>query len=143
MERSLVDLATPPGASQNQQNVIDAINKDDLSGTVLPSSFQTLASLPVPSYLGAANWMDGELAVDGEFAAFQLMNEFLNLMLDPFVDGRLGSSGGISGRAMAFAPDEAANLPSDVALAYAGVLKAPLCRVRTALDCVGRKLRRR
>jgi outer membrane autotransporter protein len=54
------------------------------------------------------------------------MNEFLGLMLDPFVAGRFGSGGGIGGGlAMGFAPDELASLPPDVALAYAGVLKAP------------------
>jgi outer membrane autotransporter protein len=57
------------------------------------------------------------------------MDEFLELMLDPFVDGRLGSGGGevggVSGKAMGFAPDEATTLPPDIALAYAGVLKAP------------------
>jgi outer membrane autotransporter protein len=50
----------------------------------------------------------------------------LNLMLDPFVDGRLGSGvGSVSGGAMGFAPDEQASLPPEIALAYAGVLKAP------------------
>ena len=54
------------------------------------------------------------------------MNEFLGLMLDPFVAGRFGSGGGIGGGlAMGFAPEEVASLPPDVALAYAGVLKAP------------------
>ena len=123
--QSVVDLATPTGAGQNQQNVINTINSKILSGTVLPPGFQNLGTLSVPSYLGALTQMDGEIAVDGELAAVQLMDQFLNLMLDPFVDGRLGSSGGISGAAMGFAPDEAASLPPDVALAYASVLKAP------------------
>jgi outer membrane autotransporter protein len=70
--------------------------------------------------------LDGEVAADAEFGAFQLMDEFLNLMLDPFVDGRLGGgSDGIGGHAISFAPDAQASLPAEVALAYAGVLKAP------------------
>ena len=71
---------------------------------------------------------DGEVATGAERASFQLMDEFLELMLDPFVDGRLGSGGGggvDGGKAMGFAPDEATTLPPDIALAYAGVLKAP------------------
>jgi outer membrane autotransporter protein len=70
--------------------------------------------------------LDGEVAADAEFGAFRLTNQFLNLMLDPFVDGRLGSGGGIGGgQAMSFAPDQQVSLPPDIALAYAGVLKAP------------------
>jgi hypothetical protein len=85
------------------------------SSVSTPPSVSTQPSISMQS--------TAEVAADGEFAAFQLMDEFLNLMLDPFVDGRLGN--GVGGRAMAFAPDEAASLPPDIALAYAGVLKAP------------------
>jgi outer membrane autotransporter protein len=41
-------------------------------------------------------------------------------MLDPFVDGRGGGFGG--GSAIGFAPEQAASLPPDVALAYASIL---------------------
>jgi uncharacterized protein with beta-barrel porin domain len=44
-------------------------------------------------------------------------------MLDPFVYGRGGFSA--SGQPLGFAPDQEASLPPDIALAYAGVLKAP------------------
>jgi outer membrane autotransporter protein len=44
-------------------------------------------------------------------------------MLDPFVDGRSGSPG--SGSAMGFAAEQPASFPSDIALAYDSVLKAP------------------
>jgi outer membrane autotransporter protein len=52
-----------------------------------------------------------------------MMNEFLGLMLDPFVDGRGGPAG--TGAAIGFAPDQEATLPPDIALAYASVFKAP------------------
>jgi uncharacterized protein with beta-barrel porin domain len=66
------------------------------------------------------------VATGSEVPVFQLMDEFLNLMLDPFVDGRLGSGANHGGgAAMGFAPDAQTELPPDVALAYAGVLKAP------------------
>ena len=69
---------------------------------------------------------DGEVATGSEVPTFQLMDEFLNLMLDPFVDGRLGPGTGYGGDpALSFAPDAQTMLPPDVALAYAGVLKAP------------------
>ncbi len=107
------------GLSTNQQNVVAAlVNYFDTTGG-LPASFATLSA-------GELTQLNGEVAADSQIVAFQLMDEFLNLMLDPFVDGRLGSGvGGVSGRAMGFAPDEQATLPPDVALAYAGVLKAP------------------
>jgi len=82
--------------------------------------------------------LSGEAAADGERGAFALMNQFLGLMLDPFVDGRdcgaglrllrdpLLSRPDCSGeQAIGFAPDQQASFPPDVALAYASVLKAP------------------
>ena len=74
--QSLVDLATPPGTGQNQQNVINAVNSTILSGTALPPGFQNLGTLSVPSYINALTQLDGEVAADGEFAAFQLMDSF-------------------------------------------------------------------
>jgi len=49
------------------------------------------------------------------------MREFLDLTLDPFVDGRSDAGGG---GATSFAP-EREELPDDIGLAYAKVLKAP------------------
>jgi uncharacterized protein with beta-barrel porin domain len=47
-------------------------------------------------------------------------------MLDPFVTGRGSAGVGVGGPALAFAPEQEANLPPDVALAYAPLLyKAP------------------
>jgi outer membrane autotransporter protein len=51
------------------------------------------------------------------------MNQFLGIMLDPFVDGRAGV-GGVYGYALPFAPDREP-LPEDIALAYAKVLRTP------------------
>ena len=64
--------------------------------------------------------IDGEVGTGAEKAAFRLMDQFLELMLDPFVYGRSGGAG-----ATAFAPEQHASFPSDVALAYGAVLKAP------------------
>src|SRR6516162_3624618 len=74
----------------------------------------------------ALSQLDGEVATGAERAAFQLTNEFLNLMLDPFVNGR-ANVGGVGGGAIGFAPEQQASLPEDVALAYASILnKAPV-----------------
>jgi autotransporter-associated beta strand protein len=106
----------------NQSNVASALNNFLNSGGTLPPSFAGVFGLSGGSLGNALSQLSGEAGADGQFAAFQLMNEFLNLMLDPFVNGRLGGGGG---EAMGFAPDEQATLPPDIALAYAGVLKAP------------------
>ncbi len=72
----------------------------------------------------ALTQLDGEAATGAERAVFQLTTEFLNLMLDPFVNGR--GNAGLGGPALGFAPDQQASLPPDIALAYASILnKAP------------------
>ena len=54
------------------------------------------------------------------------MTQFLGVMLDPFVDGRLGGFGTAGSSAIGFAPEQQDNLPPDIALAYASILtKAP------------------
>ena len=110
----------------NQQNVATSINNFFNSGRALPSNFQNLFGLAGGNLASALTRSDGEPSVDSEFAAFQMTTEFLNLMLDPFVEGRLGAGvGTVSGQEMAFAPNEVASLPPDVALAYASVFEAP------------------
>src|SRR3954447_1589582 len=71
----------------------------------------------------ALSQLSGEAATGGQQPAFQLGNQFLGLMLDPFVDGRSGA-GGAGGPALGFAPGREA-LPENIALAYSSVLKAP------------------
>jgi autotransporter-associated beta strand protein len=112
------------GASLNpgQQNVANAINNLLDNGGALPSGFLPLFSLNGAGLQNALSQLDGEDATAAETSAFDLMNEFLGLMLDPFVDGRSGSS---TSGALGFAPDQQESLPPDVALAYAGLLKAP------------------
>jgi hypothetical protein len=124
-------LATPPGANTNQQNVTTGINNAIFQGpanTPLPPQFQSLGNLAGAPLLNALTALSGEAATGAEQSAFQLTTAFLNLMLDPFVNGRgnLGGSPGSGNSAIGFAPDEQASLPPDVALAYASILgKAP------------------
>ena len=110
-------------------NVATALNTAFNSGDALPSKLAPLLNLTGGSLSRGLSQLDGEVSIDAELGAIQLMNEFLNLMLDPFVDGRLGGGadgGGVgNGRAMSFAPDAQTVLPPEVALAYDGVLKAP------------------
>jgi T5SS/PEP-CTERM-associated repeat protein/autotransporter-associated beta strand protein len=113
--------------SQNQCNVAVSLNNFFNNGGTLSSSFANVFGL-TGSQLGSALYhLDGEDATGAERAAFQLTNQFLSLMLDPFVYGRSGGfGGGGGGGAVGFAPEQQDNLPPDVALAYASILnKAP------------------
>jgi uncharacterized protein with beta-barrel porin domain len=116
------NLGAGGGLNVNQQNVATAINNFFNSGGSLPSNFMNVFGLTGSGLTSALTQLDGEIAVDSELAALQLMNEFLNLMIDPFVDGRLG---GYGAWAIGFAPDAQTILPPDIALAYAGILKSP------------------
>src|SRR5215831_13733051 len=67
--------------------------------------------------------LSGAAATGAQKVAFQLTDQFLNVMLDPFVDGSSGV-GGADHPALGFAP-ERETMPPDIAHAYASVLKAP------------------
>lgn len=106
------------GLNANQQAVANVLTSYFNSTGGIPLGFFTVSA-------GGLTQLDGEAATGAENAAFQFTTQFLNLMLDPFAGGRSGT-GGAGGQGLGFAPDAQAALPPDVALAYAGVLKAPL-----------------
>jgi autotransporter-associated beta strand protein/T5SS/PEP-CTERM-associated repeat protein len=120
----------PPCAgtfTQNQCNVAVSLNTFFNNGGSLTSSFANVFGLTGSQLGNALYHLDGEAATGAERASFQLTNEFLALMLDPFVYGRSGGFGGGGGGAIAFAPEQQDSLPPDVALAYASIVnKAPV-----------------
>ena len=109
--------------SINQCNVANAINAFFNNGGALPGAFANLFGLTGVNLGNALTLLSGEAATGAQQVAFQLTNQFLGVMLDPFVDGRNAFGGGGSG-ALGFAP-EREELPDDIALAYAKLLKAP------------------
>jgi uncharacterized protein with beta-barrel porin domain len=109
--------------NQNQQAVATTINTYFNTVGTLPPGLANLFILTGSNLGNALTQLDGEDATGAQQGAFDLMNGFLGLMLDPFVNGRSGSS--TSGGALGFAPDRQATLPPDIALAYTSVLKAP------------------
>ena len=106
----------------NQQDVANALNGFFNNGGMLPPGLLSVFGLTDGNLQNALSQLDGEAAVDGKSTAFQSMTEFLSLMLDPFVGGRNGVG---SGGALGFAPEREAYFPSDIALAYDAILKAP------------------
>jgi uncharacterized protein with beta-barrel porin domain len=106
------------GLNPNQQSVANAINGFFNGGGTLPAGFLPLFGLSGQALGNALSQLDGEVAADAGKGASDLMTQFLNLMLDPTLDGRGGMGG-----AMGFAPEQDANLPADAVLAYARALK--------------------
>jgi outer membrane autotransporter protein len=109
------------GLNGEEKNEANAINAFFNHGGTLPANFLALFGLTGGNLANALTLLSGEAATGAQQGAFQLTNQFLGIMLDPFVDGRSGIDGG---GAIGFAP-EREELPEDIALAYAKVLKAP------------------
>jgi autotransporter-associated beta strand protein len=120
------DPADPPALppfTVNQLNVGRAIDNFFNNGGALPPAFVSLYGLTGSNLTNALDQLSGEAATGAQKVGFQLTDQFLNVMLDPFVDGRSGV-GGADHPALGFAP-ERETMPSEIALAYASVLKAP------------------
>jgi autotransporter-associated beta strand protein len=115
-------LALLPGLTGNQANVAAGIDNGFNAGNAITGGFATLLALPPSSLPAPLTQISGEAATGAQQTAFRLSDQFLGLMLDPFVDGRSGI-GGTDRPALGFAPEREA-LPDDIALAYAAVLKA-------------------
>jgi uncharacterized protein with beta-barrel porin domain len=113
-------LSGTTGLNGNQQSVANALSNYFNSGGALPPNFLSIFGLSGPALANALSQLDGEAATGAEHSVFQLMTEFLDLMLDPSAAGGGGNGG--SGAA-GFAPETEASLPPDVALAYARALK--------------------
>src|SRR5262249_33241261 len=109
--------------SGNAANVANALNAFFNSGGALPPGFVNIFGLTGGNLANALTLLSGEAAIGSQQVAFQLENQFLGIMLDPFVDGR-GGLAGAGGPALGFAPEREEG-PDDVALAYAKILKAP------------------
>jgi outer membrane autotransporter protein len=115
------------GLNQNQLNVANALNNFFNGGGTLTPNFLPLFRLIGGNLAAALSRSDGEIPTGADRVAYQMMTQFFGVMLDPFVDGRSGTGWPAGGGGMAhhFAPEQAADFPPDIALAYASVLKAP------------------
>jgi autotransporter-associated beta strand protein len=112
-----------PTFTVNQLNVGHAIDNFFNNGGALPPAFGSLFGLTGSNLTNALSQLSGEPATGAQKVGFQLTDQFLNLMLDPFVDGRSGVAGA-DHPALGFAP-ERETMPPDIAHAYAAVLKPP------------------
>ena len=101
------------GLNGNQNNVANALIDYFNTNGGIPTKFATLPA-------SALTQLDGEDATGAQKSAFQLMQDFLDMLLDPSLDGQGGGSGG--GQATPFAAEQDSSLPPDIALAYAHAL---------------------
>src|SRR5262245_28639787 len=86
------------GLSTNQRNVANSLNNFFNSGAALPPNFVGVFGLTGGALGNVLSSLSGEAATGAQQAAFQIGNQFLGLMLDPFVDGRRGVAGAGRGR---------------------------------------------
>jgi uncharacterized protein with beta-barrel porin domain len=112
--------------SENQSQVAAAVNA--LRGTAgvrnSPAATIDLGALfaQQPSSLPHDfDTLTGEANADAAHSAFQMMGQFLELMLEPAVNGRSGSVGAGS---LGFASDDATAQPLEIASAFDAVLPA-------------------
>ena len=92
------------GLSGNQLNVANSLNNFFNNGGALPPTFVSVFGLTGGNLANALSQLSGEAATGAQKVGFQLTDQFLNLMLDPFVDGRSGV-GGADHPALGFAPE--------------------------------------
>ena len=98
---NLIASLPTSGLGGNQAGVAGALNNFFNNGGTLPPGFVGIFGLTGSSLGNALTQLSGEAATGAQQGAFQLTNQFLGLMLDPFVDGRSGGSG----PAIGFAPE--------------------------------------
>jgi autotransporter-associated beta strand protein len=121
-------ITAPVGVAGNAKGLANALNAYILDPP-LPPAFLSLFNLSPAQLAEALTQLSGENNAGGaQQASFQLMNEFLLLMLNPFdADRGGGFSGagfGASGGIARFAPDQQRALPPELAQAYAAVTPA-------------------
>ncbi len=120
----------PPNPPQNVLNVANAIDTAIQSGVNPPPGFTNLFNYTPQQLENALAQLEGQPAADAGQGAFQLMTDFLNLLLDPTT----GNGGGGTGGPQQFAPDNQPSLPPEIAEAYDSVLRAGQPQPATSFD---------
>jgi autotransporter-associated beta strand protein len=117
-------ITAPVRAAGNAKGVANALNAY-ITDPPLPPAFQNLFNLSPAQLAEALAQLSGENnAGGGQQASFQMMNEFLLLMLNPFDTDRGGFGGagfGAGDGVSRFAPHRERALPPEIARAYAAV----------------------
>jgi autotransporter-associated beta strand protein len=118
------NMAGVQGLTGNQRAIATVLDSNFNNGH-LPAAFSAVYGLNGSNLANGLSTLSGESTTGGTQTSFQLMNSFLGVMLDPFVEGRAGPGvDAIGGGALGYAPAGSSLSPA-VADAYAAALKAP------------------
>ena len=112
----------PPSFTDNHIRVGNAVEKYFNNGGTLTPAFGPLFGLTGSNLTVALDQLSGEAATGAQKVGFQLTGQFLNLVLDPFVDGRSGV--GADHTSFGFGSGRAGISP-DGSLGYAAAFKTP------------------
>lgn len=85
-------LTLAQGATRNQVNVANGINRAVASGMTPPAGFDTLLNMSGAAVGRALDQLAGESHTQGQTGAFQLGNSYLALLSDPFGTRRDGGA---------------------------------------------------
>lgn len=96
---------TTTGVSSNAQNVAAALNNFILAGGTVPDGYQNLSGLSGAALVNAVNQLAGQAAPSFTSVGFTAGTMFLDLMLNPYTEGRSQGAGGFGPGFMAYAPD--------------------------------------
>ena len=137
-----INFGQVTGLNVNQKSVATSLQSALNQTGTLPVPLLTIASFPGPLLQNALTQLSGEIGTGAPTAAFQTIDQFLNLMLDPFLQTQFGN-GTTQERALSFAPTSSvqARLPGEL-LSYEldDYQGAAHGRAGSALDRVGRRL---
>jgi hypothetical protein len=103
---------TTTTTTNNQQTIINVLNNYFNFGGAFSANFVSIFGLSGAALNNVLMQLDGEAATGAERSSFQLGNEFLGLMLDPFVNGR----GYVGGAGFAAVPGPGCAVPPDAAI---------------------------
>jgi autotransporter-associated beta strand protein len=115
-------LGKGQGLDRNQQVVANAMNSFFNGGGSLPPDFLAIYGQSGSDLQDSLTRLSGEPVTAAQQGAFQMMNRFLGVMLDPFV-GRLDGAR-YGGGALGFASERADAVPSEIALGYSARKRA-------------------
>jgi autotransporter-associated beta strand protein len=109
LDPGLLSPILPANAGANHIKVAGAIDNALLGGSSLSNAFSATFNLSANNLLNGLNQLSGETATGSQQTTFQAMTQFLSILLDPLIDGRVATS----------TPTEATPYADEDALAYA------------------------
>lgn len=112
---------TTVAQTTNQRNVASGLTTAGLANGFSGPLLNLILTLDATQARAAFTTLDGEAGTGAQRSAFRLMDQFMNVMIDPFADGRYGND---AGGAIGYAAEQG-ELSPDVASAYAAFTKVP------------------